>query len=106
MRRSCYSAPRCIAIIDLDHFKKINDCFGHPLGDEVLRAFAISVFAIRTIDRFGRQGGEELLLILPDTDIDRAIQTEDILARADRALWDQGRGRNRVVATPQRRQFG
>ncbi|WP_441229996.1 GGDEF domain-containing protein [Tardiphaga sp. 215_C5_N2_1] len=70
----------CIAIIDLDHFKKINDCFGHPVGDEVLRAFAISVFAnIRTIDRFGRQGGEEFLLILPDTDIDLAIQTLDRL---------------------------
>jgi diguanylate cyclase (GGDEF)-like protein len=70
----------CIAIIDLDHFKKINDHFGHPVDDEVLRAFAISVFAnIRTIDRFGRQGGEEFLLILPDTDIDLAIQTLDRL---------------------------
>ncbi|MGM5027375.1 GGDEF domain-containing protein [Tardiphaga sp. 862_B3_N4_1] len=70
----------CIAIIDLDHFKKINDHFGHPVGDEVLRAFAISVFAnIRTIDRFGRQGGEEFLLILPDTDIDLAVQTLDRL---------------------------
>lgn len=70
----------CIAIIDLDHFKRINDHFGHPVGDEVLRAFAISVFAnIRTIDRFGRQGGEEFLLILPDTDIDLAIQTLDRL---------------------------
>lgn len=70
----------CIAIIDLDHFKKINDHFGHPVGDEVLRAFAISVFAnIRPIDRFGRQGGEEFLLILPDTEIDRAIQTLDRL---------------------------
>ncbi|WP_441242409.1 GGDEF domain-containing protein [Tardiphaga sp. 768_D3_N2_1] len=66
----------CIAIIDLDHFKTINDHFGHPVGDEVLRAFAVSIFAnIRTTDRFGRQGGEEFLLILPDTDIDRAIQT-------------------------------
>lgn len=46
----------------------------------MLRAFAISVFAnIRTIDRFGRQGGDELLLMLPDTDIDRAIQTLDRL---------------------------
>ena len=72
----------CIAIIDLDHFKKINDHFGHPVGDEVLRAFAISVFAnIRTIDRFGRQGGEEFLLILPDTDIDLAVQTLDRLRR-------------------------
>ena len=135
----------CIAIIDLDHFKTINDHFGHPVGDEVLRAFAISVFAnIRPIDRFGRQGGEEFLLILPDTEIDQAIQTldrlrglitelnwsaiaqdlaltisagisairpndtpEDILARADRALYGaKDAGRNRVVAAPHKRQFG
>lgn len=140
------NATTCsIAIIDLDHFKKINDCFGHPVGDEVLRTFAISVFAnIRTIDRFGRQGGEEFLLILPDTDVDKAIQTlerlrclateldwsafssdlsltisaglstirpddtpQDILARADRALYRaKDAGRNRVVAAPQKRQFG
>jgi diguanylate cyclase (GGDEF)-like protein len=57
-----------VALIDLDWFKRINDAFGHPTGDEVLRTFAITVFAnIRTIDRFGRYGGEEFLLVLPET---------------------------------------
>jgi diguanylate cyclase (GGDEF)-like protein len=61
--------PCSIALIDLDWFKRINDSFGHPTGDEVLRTFAISVFAnIRPVDRFGRYGGEEFLLVLPDTD--------------------------------------
>ena len=57
-----------IALIDLDWFKRINDTYGHLTGDEVLRTFAITVFAnIRNIDRFGRFGGEEFLLVLPDT---------------------------------------
>jgi diguanylate cyclase (GGDEF)-like protein len=61
-------SPCSVALIDLDWFKRINDAFGHPTGDEVLRAFAITVFAnIRSIDRFGRYGGEEFLLVLPDT---------------------------------------
>jgi diguanylate cyclase (GGDEF)-like protein len=63
------NAPCSIALIDLDWFKRINDAFGHPTGDEALRTFAITVFAnIRTIDRFGRYGGEEFLLVFPDTD--------------------------------------
>src|SRR5436190_9781251 len=62
------NTPCSIALIDLDLFKRINDAYGHPTGDEVLRSFAISVFAnIRTIDRFGRYGGEEFLLVLPET---------------------------------------
>jgi PleD family two-component response regulator len=48
-----------VAIIDLDFFKRINDQFGHPVGDEALRTFAITLFAsIRTIDKLGRYGGE------------------------------------------------
>src|SRR6266852_3484022 len=60
--------PCSISLIDLDWFKRINDTYGHPTGDEVLRTFAITVFAnIRNIDRFGRYGGGEFLLVLPDT---------------------------------------
>jgi diguanylate cyclase len=69
-----------VAIIDLDFFKRINDQFGHPVGDEVLRTFAITLSAnLRTIDKFGRYGGEEFLVILPDTTKDEAVRILDRL---------------------------
>jgi diguanylate cyclase len=72
--------PCAVAVIDLDFFKRINDQFGHPVGDEVLRTFAITLSAnVRAIDRFGRYGGEEFLLILPDTPCDQAVRTLDRL---------------------------
>jgi diguanylate cyclase len=72
--------PCSIALIDLDWFKRINDAYGHPTGDEVLRTFAITMFAnIRGIDRFGRYGGEEFLLVLPDTPGDEAARILDRL---------------------------
>jgi diguanylate cyclase len=72
--------PCSIALIDLDWFKRINDAYGHPTGDEVLRTFAITVFAnIRNFDRFGRYGGEEFLLVLPDTLGDGAVHILDRL---------------------------
>ena len=68
--------PCAVALIDLDWFKKINDSFGHPAGDEALRTFAITIFAnIRGIDKFGRYGGEEFLLVMPDTPQDVANRT-------------------------------
>src|ERR1700722_17898864 len=73
-------SPCSIALIDLDWFKRVNDTYGHPTGDEVLRTFAITVFAnIRSMDRFGRYGGEEFLLVLPDTPGDTAARLLDRL---------------------------
>jgi diguanylate cyclase len=88
-------SPCSIALIDIDHFKRINDSFGHPAGDEVLRAFAITMFAnIRAIDRFGRYGGEEFLLILPDTAQDSAARMLDrlrvIVAELDWSAFSPG----------------
>jgi diguanylate cyclase len=78
--------PCAVALIDLDWFKRINDAYGHPIGDEVLRTFAITMFAnIRTTDRFGRYGGEEFLLLLPDTPADSAA---DILDRLREIIAD------------------
>jgi diguanylate cyclase (GGDEF)-like protein len=55
-----------LAVIDIDHFKKINDTLGHDAGDEVLRHFAgYCSSSLRNGDRFGRLGGEEFLLLLP-----------------------------------------
>ena len=73
-------SPCSIALIDLDWFKRINDAYGHPTGDEVLRTFSITMFAnIRSVDRFGRYGGEEFLLVLPDMDTERAVRALDRL---------------------------
>jgi diguanylate cyclase len=72
--------PCSISLIDVDWFKRINDTYGHPIGDEVLRTFAVTVFAnIRGVDRFGRYGGEEFLLVLPDTPNDVAARLLDRL---------------------------
>lgn len=80
MRCMRTNEPCSVALIDLDFFKKINDTFGHPAGDEALRTFAITMFAnIRNIDKFGRYGGEEFLLIMPDTPQGAAIRTVDRL---------------------------
>lgn len=74
--------PCSVALIDLDWFKRINDTHGHPAGDEALRTFAITVFAnIRAVDKFGRYGGEEFLLILPETPQDVAASTVERLRR-------------------------
>jgi diguanylate cyclase (GGDEF)-like protein len=60
--------PFSIAVIDLDHFKRINDAHGHAMGDAVLRGFAAdSGLSLRTCDLMARWGGEEFLLLFPDT---------------------------------------
>jgi diguanylate cyclase (GGDEF)-like protein len=88
-------APCSVALIDLDWFKRVNDAYGHPTGDEVLRTFAITVFAnIRNIDKFGRYGGEEFLLLLPDTPNDDAARILDrlraIIADLDWSAFSPG----------------
>lgn len=65
-----YEAPVTVAIIDLDHFKKVNDTYGHAAGDEVLREFCRrSKQQLRDIDLLGRLGGEEFAILLPYTEV-------------------------------------
>ena len=65
--------PFSLALLDVDFFKKINDTFGHSIGDDVLCALAVSIKqAIRPSDRVYRWGGEEFLIAFPDTQIDFA----------------------------------
>lgn len=64
----------CIAMIDIDYFKQINDSHGHQAGDEVLSGFASHAQdALRETDILGRWGGEEFLLIFPETDREQAL---------------------------------
>lgn len=62
-----------ILLMDVDKFKSINDTYGHEAGDQALKTMALQTGKIiRSHDIFGRYGGEEFLLILPETDIDNA----------------------------------
>lgn len=62
--------PSTLIMLDIDHFKKVNDTYGHPAGDEVIKALAdIITKAIRETDIAGRYGGEEFVILLPDTPI-------------------------------------
>jgi diguanylate cyclase (GGDEF)-like protein len=71
---SATSTPLTLALIDLDHFKAINDEYGHAAGDLVLRDFArLTRDVLRETDTFGRWGGEEFLLLMPGTSLDLAL---------------------------------
>ena len=69
------SRPLSLMILDIDHFKAVNDTFGHDAGDEVLRTFALRVkAAVRTVDLLCRLGGEEFIIVMPETSIDVAAK--------------------------------
>ncbi len=77
----------CVAMLDLDHFKSVNDTYGHEAGDAVLIAFAkILKLEARTSDIVGRFGGEEFLAILGDTDLDGGkVFCEKVRAHVEQA---------------------
>ena len=76
--------PLCLALIDIDHFKRVNDQHGHAQGDEVLRAFATCAgVALRDTDTLGRWGGEEFIVMLPETPADAAV---GVLSRVHRQM--------------------
>ncbi len=72
-----------IAMLDVDHFKLINDNYGHPVGDQVLKDVASKIkTTLRTVDFFGRYGGEEFLLIMPQTAKDGAKTSTERIREA------------------------
>jgi diguanylate cyclase (GGDEF)-like protein len=78
-----------VAMVDIDHFKAVNDGFGHAAGDQVLAAVGRALTAhLRTGDLVSRQGGEEFLVILPDTPPAGAMQVAERLREAVVALTD------------------
>lgn len=78
-----YQTPVTVAIIDLDHFKKVNDTYGHAAGDEVLREFCRrSKQQLREIDLLGRLGGEEFAILLPYTEAADALLALERIRKA------------------------
>lgn len=78
-----FSHPLSVLVFDIDHFKPVNDQFGHAAGDTVLRAVSASVRRVlREVDTFGRIGGEEFAVVLPETEASNAIQAAERLRRA------------------------
>ncbi len=70
-----YKHPLTLAILDIDHFKYINDNFGHPTGDEVLKDFAAVISRrIRKSDLLARVGGEEFVLVMPETPVEDSLR--------------------------------
>lgn len=75
--------PLTLIFIDIDHFKRVNDTYGHLVGDDVLKRIAQIVSnRIRNSDIFSRWGGEEFVLLLPDTSLDEAIGLANSLKEA------------------------
>jgi diguanylate cyclase (GGDEF)-like protein len=75
--------PFSLLLVDIDHFKRVNDSYGHQAGDEVLRVLARTLQSrLRAQDAVGRFGGEEFLVLLPDTDRDGALVVAQALREA------------------------
>jgi two-component system, cell cycle response regulator len=75
--------PLTCVMCDIDHFKSVNDTYGHQAGDEVLKQFAeVLREYVREIDRVGRYGGEEFVLLLPGTPVDSAVSLAEKLRQA------------------------
>ncbi len=82
-RSQRYKSPLSMVILDIDHFKNVNDTYGHQIGDEVLRdASSILKSFCRSNDVAARYGGEEFVLILPETDVEGAVQIAERVRHA------------------------
>lgn len=93
--------PFSVCVIDLDHFKSVNDTLGHAAGDAVLRHFAeLAPRGLRGIDTFGRFGGEEFLIVLPGTGRQGALAAAERVRTATEAAAFPGiPGDRRVTVT-------
>ncbi len=89
-RAERYESALCLAVLDLDHFKIVNDVQGHQAGDDALRQFSqMCLREARATDVFARFGGEEFVLVMPDTEIEGArIILQRLLDSASRlSMW-------------------
>lgn len=91
-RAQRYARPMSVLVFDVDHFKLVNDQYGHAAGDEALRTIArVGLTSLRETDLLGRLGGEEFGVLLPETDIAGAAElAERLRAAIAAALVDTG----------------
>lgn len=81
-RAQRYQRPMAVLWIDFDHFKDVNDTYGHAAGDSVLRATSrLLLESVRSVDSIGRFGGEEFVIVLPEMDLEEARDTAERLRR-------------------------
>jgi diguanylate cyclase (GGDEF)-like protein len=90
-RSSRYHTPLSVILLDVDHFKKINDTFGHQMGDLVLQQISRVIKSqCRTVDKIGRYGGDEFLILLPETGLENAgILARRLLEKIENLRFDQ-----------------
>jgi diguanylate cyclase (GGDEF)-like protein len=89
----------CLAMVDIDHFKSVNDTWGHPVGDQVIRGLAwLLKGRLRASDLIGRYGGEEFILALPDATPEMALAVIDHI-RGDFAALPHAHGGGILHAT-------
>jgi len=94
-RHQRFDSPMCLLFLDIDHFKRVNDTYGHPEGDEVLKGLASTLTAtVRTVDLVCRHGGEEFAVLLPSTNLDAAVAVAE---RIRTAVSDTPMGREGTI---------
>ncbi len=99
VRHARYGRGSSVLVMDVDHFKRVNDTYGHGVGDEVLKAVSgCCLKMLRPNDRFGRLGGEEFAFVLPETDAEHALAAANRFREAIAALRI-GPGRLQVTAS-------